>query len=227
MVLAGVLAISAGSSVFAANPTSTEITGQYEPVEIAVDVPSRGNVIINPYKLPTRILSTIGYTYFSVSVPLTQQVVSGPMAVINRSRVDLDVTASVAGEAKGGLTLSGEPLEKDDTGKKAFVYFQMAGTQKTELGEVITDVYYSYPWPGYTAARNLVVQDGRTSKFETDTTLATIKKADRDGNPVPGSLAMFRLTGTCVKAPKIPWTTDDGFTATISFTFTPSEEQSP
>jgi hypothetical protein len=38
-----------------------------------------------------------------------------------------------------------------------------------------------------------------------------------------GSIALFRLAGDCITAPDEAWSTKDTFTATIAFTFTPSE----
>lgn len=220
MVLAGALAISASISAFAAN-TSTQITGTYQNIEIEVNVPRMGTAFINPYKLPL----TVGTSSYNAG----QQIFTAPMVVENLSElVDLDVSAKLTGTTvSSGMTLASEKLESDATAKSAFVYFQMAPTSATSLAAVDTDYYDSTKWSAYNARNCLVLQAGRDSAFENETVLATITKTDASGAAQAGSLAMFRLTGDCVKAPRTPWETTDTFSTTVAFTFAPHEAANP
>lgn len=67
-----------------------------------------------------------------------------------------------------------------------------------------------------------------TKAASSEKPLATLTKATTTGTgdsavtkPAVDGVAMFRLSGDCVKAPKTAWTKADGFTATIAFTFEP------
>lgn len=226
MVLAGALAISASVSAFAVGK-NTVITGEYQEIEIQVNVPTTGRALINPYKLPLENV-TLGNSTFA-ELNAGQQIFTAPMVVENQSKVDLDVTATLTGGAVNGLTLSSEAIANDATNKSAFVYFQMAPTQETTLAGVEANDYYdAAKWSPYSTRNCLVLQANRETKFETETVLATIKGVDPTAmTPVAGSLAMFRLTGSCVKAPTTPWATTDSFTATVAFTFAPHEATNP
>lgn len=70
----------------------------------------------------------------------------------------------------------------------------MKDTQRTDVGGIISDFCFYDPWIEHTAVKILIVQNGNTLKFKTNTTLVTFKKADRRRNPVPGGPAMTCYT---------------------------------
>lgn len=226
MVLAGALAISASVTAFAVDK-STVITGEYQDIEIEVNVPTTGAALINPYSLPLENVTLGGSNFAELNAG--QQIFTVPMVVENKTKIDLDVSASLSDTTATGLTLASEAPERDATTKSAFVYFQMAPTNETTLANVEANDYYATAkWPAYSANKCLVLQNAKESKFDTETVLATIKGVDAATlAPQAGSLAMFRLTGSCVKAPKTPWATSDTFSTKVVFTFAPSETTAP
>lgn len=67
-----------------------------------------------------------------------------------------------------------------------------------------------------------------TKAASSEKPLVTLAKATTTGTgdsavtkPAADGVAMFRLSGDCVKSPKTAWAKTDGFTATIAFTFEP------
>lgn len=252
--MAGVLAVSLAVPAFAAGK-STKVTGTYKDIPISVVVPTTGTVTINPYGLPVNVEKSDGkLVAFS-----GQQITSAPMAIKNQGSVSLAVGASVTGALKTGSTMtlaaattkgdsSASPAVPAATTKTAFVKLQVAGlsgnTWKVADDDALADkiIEEAAKNATWTAAQDgPVVELGKTNNSDPDTPLATLLPAVMDpttgefstynGTTSGSSIALFRLSGDCVTAPKKgtgdaatadPWTSKDGFDTTIAFTFTPS-----
>lgn len=104
--MAGVLAVSMAIPAFATSNNTTEIDGSFKAVTIDVVVPAKAVAFINPYALdidvPNDGLSAItDTTAASDKTTISgQQIVSAPMALKNKTAMDLNVAASVTGEVK-------------------------------------------------------------------------------------------------------------------------------
>ena len=68
----------------------------------------------------------------------------------------------------------------------------------------------------FDAEKDIVVGTKSASKEN----MVTLKPAT-GGTVVDGGIAMFRLSGDCVTAPKTDWVETDGFTVNVAFTFAP------
>ena len=212
MVLAGALTVAASISAFAVD--DTVITGQYRELQIDVTVPADTTALINPYGLPIDLSSvdpTLGLTSTA-----GLKIVNLPMALQNNMSVDLNVGATLTGEVRGDLRLSAEDIAEDDTSKSAFVYLQMMPATATDPDVAsIGNEYYTATWPAFDATKCLVLQDGRTAAFEDPD--GALMKLEKDGK-----VGLMRLAGNVTKRPREDWTTSDGFTATVAYTFTPA-----
>lgn len=222
LALSGVLAASLAVPAFA---TSTNITGAYEDIEIAVLVPTTGTAQINPYGLPVKL------TTANKSI-VNEQVVTKPLAIANKSEVDLAVSASVVATPNGDLKFVEAAPTAGDTSKSAFVYLQMksdrtlaeAGlnTEKTGFTDTVLDTAAAAWKQDYNANKDLVL-NGRETGSSKDN-MVFLKKASSTGGNVSiqaGGGAMFRLSGSVVSNPREAWTESDGFNATVAFTFRP------
>lgn len=228
LVMAGALSASLAVPAFAANNTTVEITGTYADTPIEVDVPTTGTAQINPYGLDVKIGT-------STSKITGQQIVTQPLAVVNRTTMDLDVNASVIGLATGNFKFAAAPIKGADpavTTNSAFVYLEMtAGTGsiiKTDGSldqDVLNTQFAGWAASTYTAndATKLVVSTKANDSTQALLTLAKGTEASGKVTPAAAGVGLFRLTGDCVKSPKIAWADTDGFTATIAFTFGPHE----
>lgn len=224
-VMAGALAVSMAVPAFA---SSTQITGGYQEIPIDVVVPQTGEAQINPYGLPIKLDST--------NIISGQQIVTKPLALINKSRVDLTVGAAVTATVKGTMKLAAEAPAADDTSKSAFVYLQMMRTTLADSDLDATDAAVSglkaasinplvANWnQAYDENADVVLNATRANSgsdlviLEAGTANAT---DDEKTDVATGGIALFRLAGKAVEAPREAWTSKDGFTAAIAFTFKP------
>lgn len=225
-VMAAVLALALAVPAFATN--STNITGTYRAITLAVTVPTTGQAIINPYGLPYNI---------GDEVVKNQQITTGaPLLIANRSAVSLSVSASALGQEKGTFKFNAADPNASPavTTKAGFVKMQMfAASGVTEANATDTDVlnqkFAALPADSDEPTKDLVV--GTTASNMAD--IITLKKGtDNNGTTelADGGAAFFRLAGSVVKTPKTaagaddPWTTTDGFAVKIAFTFEPVED---
>lgn len=215
--LAGALALSMMTPAFAAEKNTTNISGTYTPITLAVTVPSTGRAIINPYGLPY----TIGEN-LSIS---GQQITTGaPLTVQNRSSVALDVSAKLTGEvpAGSGFTFNATAPTDTETDKKAQVVFQMFPAMAiTEATLEDTDILMG----GFA---NLKDEDAlpSTPVAVISTTpsdvsnILTLREGNSSSELQKGGAAYFRLSGKVAK--KADWQSTDTFSVKVAFTFTPS-----
>lgn len=237
-ILSSVLAVAMAASMavpaFAEGEDTTEanttkIEGTYKDVEIAVVVPPTAEAQINPYGLDIEFVKDTEGTTVS-----GQQIVTMPAAIINKSSMNLGVSATVTGALKEGSDMklaatttkvSGDaaPL----TTKTAFVYFQMKVADGLAEANVTADKVAeedlgkaAAAWnDAYNADSDIVVGTKAASK-ENIVTLKAATGDDKD-EVADGGIAMFRLSGDCVVAPKTAWAETDGFNVNVAFTFMP------
>jgi hypothetical protein len=101
--------------------------------------------------------------------------------------------------------------DSTSTAKQAFVFFQIQPTDANYAGPS------SLTWDtDYNADKHILVTTSTKSK----TDFLTLDKYDPDAeNDTAKRFGAFLLSGDCVVLPKDEWTTKDGFTANIAFTF--------
>lgn len=221
-VMAAVLALALAVPAFA---SSTNITGTYRAITLNVTVPTTGSAIINPYGLP--------FDVSGVSVSGQQITTGAPLLVQNKSSVPLSVSASIVSTVKGAFVFDANEITQNETGNKGNVQFQMfKAPGVTEANVTDMDVIA----PKFAALKDddalcktvLTKTDAAATPAVpavTQDNIVTLKAADADGALVDGGAAYFRLSGTVAKKPTTAWTSTDGFTAKITFTFEPTIEE--
>jgi len=234
-VMAGALALSLAAPAFAANNTSTTITGAYTDIPIAVSVPTTGTAQINPYGLPVTITKSNDTTVDLVN----QQITTKPLSVKNQGTVSLDMgVSSFLVTPTGDISIA---AAKDVT-KTIAVNLEVAGRDDTPLAvssdsenldNLIIDAFADED--SWAEAESLAAP-----AFAKGATASTITPAKQDDMAVLGavtpksegftygktSIALFRLTGDLAEEPANagaadPWKETDGFSAAIVFKFTP------
>lgn len=243
-----VMSLSLAVPAFAANDNTTEISGTYKDVVIDVDVPATGAAFINPYGLDLKVPQDATDSGNTNEATITgQQIVSAPMALKNKTAMDLSVSATVTGtitpitvpDGETAPTLmkfatsttkgsGGSPDSPDyvapATGKSAFVYFQAkqaADTSGTPAN--IAAEYAAWGASAFNADTDVIVAAKAVAKEN----IMTLRAAAVDNTGAftafkAGSIGMFRLTGDCTSGAKANWTEKDKFTTTVAFTFTPA-----
>lgn len=242
-VMGGVMALSMASPAFAS--ANVEITGTYEEMEIAVMVTDSGEAQINPYGLPVEITKSDR----SKATISGQQITCPVMAIRNQSTSPLNVNvSSFAVKPTGALAIGASA----DDNKTALVELEVAALDDSSLAKLITekiddtliDKFASdSTWSGLADA-NKVTAPAATASSTTITgakkqNLAVVRAAAPSTDTADAgklkydakSIALFRLKGTLASDPVTgtspnttdnPWTSADGFTATIVFTFKPA-----
>lgn len=213
----------------------TTIEGSYQDSDIKVLVPSTGNAVINPLGLPVQLRAndaTDGDLYGTIA---GAQIVTKPLYIINQSEVNLKIFANAVAETHGNIRLEDQSFDSaTNDGNSAFVYLQIALTDLDHNDATQGDLDPAKFYP--------VFADWEEAAYDEDTDLVVgsraadeakqllILKASKDLNDDEtldsndwqvGSIGMFRLAGVVSEEPRTAWTVDDGFTATITFTFKP------
>lgn len=193
-LLLAVLSTSAG----AVSKTTTRIVAEpYLPdIQIEVVVPASGNVYINPKQLPVKIGATIQ----------DNQIVSDAFVMENLSEVPLSVSVDVTGKVKTGskMTLSSaSTADSTSTLKRAFLFFEIHAASDPD----------SVAWSdSYDEDQHIVIRTIKRT-VKNIVTLGSADQAKRYG--------AFRLAGDCTQEPKEAWTSKDGVTVDVIFTFSP------
>lgn len=230
MALAGVMTLSLALPAFASG--QTDVTAVYESPEISVTVPAKGAVVINPFGLDVQMSENPDAADQSTVNKVTisgQKIVTAPMALQNKTKMNLGVNVTLTGTIKEGsdMRLATEALAADDTSKSAFVYLQaapstLAGAVSAVDTAAIAAAYAAWEPTAYNADTDLVLGT-RAANMDN---VVTLKAAKVDGSGAfeefkAGSIAFVRLSGDAVASPRTPWAATDGFTATIAYTFAP------
>lgn len=144
-ILASAMALSMAVPAFA---STTKISALYQAITIDVTVPTTGTAVVNPYGLPLDVTAKVNVlgddgTATGDTRNLTGSIsgqgitTTTPLALVNKTTVDLDVNATVTGTVKGNLKLinalqdnDGNDLIKNDgTGaNNAIVAFEIKAT---------------------------------------------------------------------------------------------------
>lgn len=241
--MAGVLAMSLAVPAFAAGGTpapaaanTTEIDGTYTPITIDVVVPANGAAQINPYGLPIDVTKTSG----GKATFENQKIMTQPTAAIkNKMKIDLTVKAAVTGAVKEltdadaiPMKFASEALTADVTAKSVFAYVQAKPSTSTGDDTAVLDKLideYAAWKQDYSADTDILVKAGTVTKENFVTLKAA--KMDTTSNAFSeynaGSIALIRVAGDVVASPKEAWTTDDGFTVKIAYTFAPAPAAAP
>jgi hypothetical protein len=220
-----------GSTNTAAN--STEVTAKYQEATISVTVPAKNETFINPYGLPTEFTYSAAQSDGATSAKISGQIVSTPMAICNDGDYALSVGAKVTTKAAGNAKIVAR-LTSKGTDNEIAAQLQLVQAGKDIVGEktkdattiadaVIKASANSTTWDEATSVTldttNPVTKDGLV-------TLAASKvAADKTVTYNEGSIALVRLTGSCIESPTKEWAETDGFTATIAYTFKPAAEE--
>lgn len=250
IAMAGALALSLAVPAFA-NDTVT-IEGGFEPITIAVSVPSTGEAQINPYGLPVNITKSDTIT----NVPIVgQKITSKPLSIKNEGETDLAVNATFKAipKANSNVAIKGAPLvttgASADKGKQINLILEVAGLDNDDYKVSSLDT---------TLDDKLIDAFASSATWDNAKTLTAPAAADSTATPTPAksasvmaklgkstvatgglitygadSIALFRLTGDLLEDPvktenstevADPWVETDGFTATVVFKFTPYKE---
>lgn len=232
-VMAGALALSLAAPAFAANNTSTTITGAYTDIPIAVSVPTTGTAQINPYGLPVTITKSNDTTVDLVN----QQITTKPLSVKNQGTVSLDMgVSSFLVTPAGDVSIAATK----DTAKGIAVNLQVAGLDDTTLAvssdsenldNLIIDAFADEDsWANAdTLAAPAFAKGGTAPNPANKNNMAVLGAVTPKSEGFTygrKSIALFRLTGDLAQEPvnagaADPWKETDGFSAAIVFKFTP------
>ena len=163
---------------------------------------------------------------------------------MNKMGVALTVKAAVTGAIKalpGGSTatpmkFASEALTADTTAKSVFAYVQAkqsatTGAADTSSDHTIADkliVEYSTWTQAYDANKDILVKVGTETKENFVTLNAATMDTDNTFKAfAAGSIALIRVAGDVVASPREDWSTDDGFTVKIAYTFAPAPAAAP
>jgi hypothetical protein len=212
-----------------ANQTVVKTT--YAEVPISVTVPTTGTATINPYGLPVNVTLSDNTTKQMTSHQITTQ----PLWITNNGDVDLSIGATVTTAITSGseLTIVDSKPADDETAKQAMVYLEVRQSALTadlssaldadEKDTILTDAAgWAASTYSSTAKTQLLLS---TDEAVSQSGMVEIKKiTDNSGTKKYSkeSIVEFRLEGNVTEDPEKAWTTKDGFTATIAFTFKPA-----
>lgn len=243
VAMAGALALSLSAPAFAASNTTTSIAGGYEDIPIAVTVPTTGTAQINPYGLPVTITKSDDTT----AVISNQKITTRPLNIKNNGSVALNVDASLLVIPKGDVAIAAAKGANDKTMK---IDLEIIGLNDTTLAvssedetledKLIDKFVDTATWASATTlaapavAKNAATGTAAKSTDTGNTSPMAVLGASTVGEDSVtygrDSIALFRLTGDLNAEPNdgatpavdTPWAAADGFTATVTFKFTPA-----
>lgn len=185
------------------NERGTVIEGDARLPIIRVVVPTRAEVLINPYQMPVEI---DGETR-------REQILCTPAVIASTSDIPLKVSITITGAVKeeSDMTLATAPTGGAGTSKSAFVYFEIV---QSNSDDVISSLWAK----AYDPAKHIPVVPGTP---QTRTDIMTLPPMTKDNEVARGGYAQFRLTGDAVWNPTTEWSRKDGINVIVAFTFTP------
>lgn len=188
-----------GEGELPALPPGSPIAEEEPPV-IEVLVPSSGQVIINPYCLPVEL---DGQTS-------TDQIVSAPLILENRSTIPVSVSASVTGTVPpgSGVSFAAAPPMPDSPVKEIFLYAEF---------HAVPEPAFQPSWSGLYSDSTNQLMVGVQSAAKAD-----VLRLEAGGTAC--SWGALRLFGSAAVSPMVPWQTGDDIQATFVFSFTPIVE---
>ena len=188
-----------GEGELPALPPESPIAEEEPPV-IEVLVPSAGQVIINPYCLPVEL---DGQTS-------TDQIVSAPLILENRSTIPVSVSASVTGTVPpgSGVSFAAAPPMPDSPVKEIFLYAEF---------HAVPEPAFQPSWSGLYSDSTNQLMVGFQSAAKAD-----VLRLEASG--MACSFGALRLFGSAAVSPVAPWQAGDDIQATFVFSFTPIVE---
>ena len=188
-----------GEEELPALPPESPIAEEEPPV-IEVLVPSAGQVIINPYCLPVEL---DGQT-------ATDQIVSAPLILENRSTIPVSVSASVTGTVPpgSGVSFAAAPPMPDSPVKEIFLYAEF---------HAVPEPAFQPSWSGLYSDSTNQLMVGVQSAAKAD-----VLRLEAGGTAC--SWGVLRLFGSAAVSPMVPWQAGDDIQATFVFSFTPIVE---
>jgi hypothetical protein len=209
LLVCSVLSVNASAATrvvgLEASPNSAiKVDGDCTVPDVEVLVSGVTKSYVNPNSLSFELDGSIS----------NAQIISGTSYVQNLSQVPLSVTASVTGAIKSGSDMklvTTSTKGSTSTAKRAFVYFQMQAVTDPDPSEVAWDTEYD-------ASKHILVTTGTKTKKNFLTLAAAPAEDSSEETKCYGA---FMMSGDCIVLPKSAWTSSDGFTATVAFTFKP------
>jgi hypothetical protein len=228
---------------------STEVTANYTSIPIKVSVPSAATAMINPYGLPVTISAIVsGGSDTTIS---GWKIVSQPSYITNEGNVKLSVSAKVTTALASGckatmITTSADKVSA--TEQEIFAQLQVAqvpsgstitgytGTSAADWAVGLADADKDALNKAFgtdatwTSAKSLTLSTDDVVSMADMGTLEAVASAASDSQGTvttpahyaAGSIALFRISGAVTEDPETAWTTTDGFTATVAFSFKPA-----
>ena len=207
LFMACILALSMSAAVFATGVSKVTINALYREPDIEVNVPSAGQMYLNPKSLPMVVDGKVE----------NKQIINTPWSIENQSAVTISVNAEVyaAINSRSDMTLSTSSLATSTSrNKRAFIYLDKRVTDPgTDLA--------SLDW-------DQTVYNNKTQILVTEAGLErnnfmTLAGAAADGSVSPGGVGAFRLCGNAIANPVEEWNpVIDNIAVHITFTFRPT-----
>lgn len=242
LILILALTLVAAIPALAAN---TVVLGQYEIPDIQVVIPTDGEAVINPLKLPVAIKADDGTTVIGKLTTDPGQVATRPLIGYNMSEVDLSIGATVSGEPRGDFRLATAKPAASDTTKSGLIYLEVQAST-TDLGYVLGQDANTSPattvcggltgttvltaldaWShtAYNDAANQLVVGTRPVEKSNMCEIAQATDTDGDGvldTPAATGYFMARISGDVVPSPTSEWVERDGFKVNITWNIEPA-----
>lgn len=237
LALAGVMTLSM-AAVPGMAASETVIKGAFEPITIDVVVMPTGKAQLNPYSMPVKAMDTqatpaqIGTSTLNTA----GQIATQPLAMYNKTDVDLSVGATVSAEnVSSSLELVSRSIAASVTDKQALVYLEAKQDRTltaTDAGQaagagVIGDLNGANLVAAFNAWDATSYNKTDASQILVNAGEATTKKniaimdAGTGSAPNAGGFVLYRLGGECTAEPETAWAASDKFDIKVAFSFTP------
>jgi hypothetical protein len=208
----------------ASSANQTVVKTTYAEIPISVTVPSSGTATINPYGLPVEVKKNSAN---ATAAKITgHQITTQPLYILNNGDVALSVGATVTTVVTGSLEIVDSKPAADETSKQAMVTvdFQQSNltadaTLDDSTKDDLIDEFADWDYTAYSSTSTTQILLS-TDEPASASGLGTAK-AMQNGKYQKDGIVEFRLDGYVTEDPEEAWTTKDGFTATIAFTFKP------
>ena len=217
LALAGAMALSLSVPAFASGGTTDplkktfDIGGTTKTPIIAIEAPTTGAVVVNPYKM--EVLPTGGT---AGTDEVTDQIISATQWVLNKSDVAVKTTVTLTGKVEGNTKLNATTTKnttKPLTTNSVYLVFE-----STITDDGTTDVTWTGDGAVTEANKKTIVVAAKGTATDLGTLAAGTGTAIADA----GGCLAFHLTGDAVETPTVAWAATDKVSVGVAFTFTPT-----
>ncbi len=204
--MALVFTVTVSTGVLSAG--KTEISAIYQDPKIEVVIPSTGQMLLNPKRLPVQVEGKVQFA----------QILNIPWSIENHSEVGVKVDAVVSARVapRSTLELSDRSVANDrGEDKQVFMYLDM---KVTDPG---VDLREDLNWFDtiYDANRQMLIMDYENEREN----IMTLAPANLDGTVADGGIGAFHINGDATPDPLYEWDpAKDKVTVKIVFTFRPT-----